>query len=444
MIGAILFFFILHTILNQVNLACSFLGLRFVLFSKDVSVEGYNILADIDHGAQFDQKSSTPKESQSKTQLVSFQERFHFAVNDPIAATCSDLRNPSLPRSSFSPPSQSSNVYFDDSSMEMLWMQTTQEAYRHALCYMQPSMAHGDRSHVCPWSQEESARPECLLILAGQSTMASAMGSTWRTCANSETEVKATYSQEPTHPSRWTRWTWWTSTTSCTHDARSPTAWRGHGAHDPHESNDGVEHAAHEYDANTVPSGALCTALASTRDTLASLNTRSTSHHAAQFVHGVSDGTQFYYACHAQDAGHASLSGGGTGFDDPFETGGRGAATPHPESREEFGFEGGRQRWSKSHSRSSCSRHALGAYAQGVRERNFCEVSAPQQLAEVLVRCGQALAGLCGTVRRPGEKADGADFNDQDGLSGGEGRLSQGTDGCWGSFRRSQTKSWEK
>ena len=282
MIGAILFFLILHTILNQVNLACSFLGLRFVLFSKDVFVEGHNILADFDHGAQFDQKSSTPKESQSKTQLVSFQERFHFAVNDPIAATCSDLRNPSLPRSSFSPPSQSSNVYFDDSSMEMLWMQTTQEAYRHALCYMQPSMAHGDRSHVCPWSQEESARPECLLILAGQSTMASAMGSTWRTCANSETEVKATYSQEPTHPSRWTRWTWWTSTTSCTHDARSPTAWRGHGAHDPHESNDGVEHAAHEYDANTVPSGALCTALASTRDTLASLNTRSTSHHAAQ------------------------------------------------------------------------------------------------------------------------------------------------------------------
>ena len=92
MIRAFLIFLVLLSIQHKKNLFCSLAVLRFVLSIEGLSVEGYDIQVDFDHGAQFSQEGSTQKESEGETQLVPFQEGVHLTVKESIAATRTDFR----------------------------------------------------------------------------------------------------------------------------------------------------------------------------------------------------------------------------------------------------------------------------------------------------------------------------------------------------------------
>jgi len=210
MIRAFLIFISLLSILHKKNLICSLAVLRFVLSIEVLSVEGYDIQVDFDHGAQLSQEGSTQKESEGETQLVPFQEGFHLTVKESIAATRTDFRVPSLSRSSLSSSSSRSNVHHDKCTMEVLRLQATEETVSASLPYVQYAMAPCYRPDICPWSEKlpelaERSGAVCE-SLARQSNVATAkctLGPTWQQSAqNSEKEVEAEERQGQQDPSR--------------------------------------------------------------------------------------------------------------------------------------------------------------------------------------------------------------------------------------------------
>ena len=449
MIRAILFFLILITILNPVNLACSFLCLRFVLISKDLSVEGYDIQAVIDHGAQFDQKSPTPEESEGKTQLVSFQEGFHLTVKESIAAACSDTRVPSFSRSSFSSSSSRSNVHHGKYTMEVFGLQTIEETVRTSLPYVQYAMAPCDRQDIRPWCEKLSELAErsgeACDSMAWPSTVATAkcaVGSLWQQSAqNPEKEVQAEECQGQQNPSRRT-------TSSTRSDDADPTNdWHANGiprsiatCSASHE----LGRATYAYDAIAISAQWQPTSITSAASwgTMAYSNARNSAVHAICTVNELCDGNRIHHASDAEGALYAGVDGASfpRAHGDAETRCGR-ASAAHSESSEGVCTQGWSQGWCTSHKESSCSCNPSWTYAQGIRRCDSCTCAIAQQLEKVLVGCSQVMAGICSAICSSREKTGRSDRYNQGSFPGCESVVLPKPTKQLGRFKRSRTKS---
>ena len=149
MCQAILFFLVLATILIKVDLTCTAHAIGIV--SEETLVEGYILLTDFDHGEQYNPQISTSETSTSKTTVASLSKRFYLLDKKSAEATCINSQFPSFQGQPFYCENQISNVFYEQSAVEMFELQTAEEAFSVALHDMSDAMASSHRSDIRPW-----------------------------------------------------------------------------------------------------------------------------------------------------------------------------------------------------------------------------------------------------------------------------------------------------